>query len=75
MVTDTCEVITWDGDDPELTGTVYVTDYDDGLAPNVIHAFISTQLPMSMGVVTGEIIWPITGGMIAPPVPAAEVGY
>lgn len=75
LVTDTCEVITWDGDDPELTGTVYVTDYDDGLAPNVIHAFISTQLPMSMGVVTGEIIWPITGGMIAPPVPAAEVGY
>jgi len=75
IVTDTCEVITWDADDPELAMSVYVTEYDEGIAPSVIHTFISSQLPMSMGVVTGDIIWPMAGGMIAPPVPASEAGY
>lgn len=75
IVTDTCEVITWSAEDPELAMSVYVTEYDDGIAPSAIHAFISAQLPMSVGVVTGNIIWPMAGGMIAPPVPAAEAGY
>lgn len=75
LITDTCEVITWDPDDPEMAMSVYVTEFDDGLAPSVIHTFISAQLPMSMGVVTDDIIWPMAGGMIAPPVPSAEAGY
>lgn len=75
VVTDTCELIGWQADDPDLAMSVYVTEYDGGTAPSVIHAFISAQLPMSMGVVTGDIIWPMAGGMIAPPVPAAEAGY
>lgn len=75
LLTDTCEVITWDTENPELAMSVYVTEYPGGQAPNEIHTFISSLLPMSMGVITGEIIWPMAGGMIAPPVPAAEAGY
>lgn len=75
IVTDTCEVITWDADDPELAMKVYATEHTHGTAPTAIHSFISSQLPMSMGVVTGDIIWPMSGGMIASPVPAAEAGY
>ena len=75
IVTDTCEVVTWDANDPDITTKVYATEYSQGSAPTAIHAFISSQLPMNMGVVTGDIIWPMSGGMIAPPVPAAEAGY
>lgn len=75
VVTDTCEVIEWQEDNPELAMSVYVTQYEDHVAPSVIHAFISANLPMSMGVVTGDIIWPMAGGAIAAPVPAAEAGY
>ncbi len=75
IVTDTCEVITWDADDPELAMKVYATEHALGSAPTAVHSFISSQLPMSMGVVTGDIIWPMSGGMIASPVPAAEMGY
>ncbi|WAT18999.1 hypothetical protein OZN62_05375 [Aurantiacibacter sp. MUD11] len=75
LLTDTCEIVRWAEDDPELAMSVYVTEFDAGQWPNEIHAFISAQLPMSMGVVTGDIIWPMAGGMIAPPVPAAEAGY
>lgn len=75
IVTDTCEVITWDADDPELAMKVYATEHALGSAPTAVHSFISSQLPMSMGVVTGDIIWPMSGGMIASPVPAAETGY
>ncbi len=74
LVTDTCEVITWDPA-ADLAMSVYVTEYAGGTAPSAIHSFISSLLPMSLGVVTGEIIWPMAGGMIAPPVPAAEAGY
>lgn len=75
LVTDTCEVVTWNAANPDLAMNVYVTEYPDGPAPTPVHAFISRLLPMSMGVVTGDIIWPMAGGMIAPPVPAAEAGY
>ncbi|WP_120075998.1 hypothetical protein [Aurantiacibacter odishensis] len=75
VVTDTCELISWQTDDADLANSVYVTEYDGRAAPNVIHAFISAQLPMKMGVVTDDIIWPMAGGMIAPPVSAAEAGY
>ncbi len=74
LITDTCEVITWDASNPDLAMSVYVTEYD-GDAPTPIHAFVSSLLPMSMGVVTGDIIWPMAGGTIAAPVPAAEAGY
>ncbi|MDE1466140.1 hypothetical protein [Aurantiacibacter sp. D1-12] len=74
LVTDTCEVITWDADNPDLAMSVYVTEYD-GPAPTPVHAFVSSLLPMSMGVVTGDIIWPMADGEIAAPVPAAEAGY
>ncbi|KLE33882.1 hypothetical protein [Aurantiacibacter luteus] len=74
LLTDTCEVVTWDTS-ADTAMNVYVTDYRGGTAPNEIHAFISTLLPMSLGVVTGDEIWPMAGGMIAPPVPAAEAGY
>ena len=74
LVTDTCEVVTWDSSDADLAMSVYVTEYD-GTAPTPIHVFISSLLPMSMGVVTGDIIWPMAGGAIAAPVPAAEAGY
>lgn len=75
LVTDTCEVVTWDADNPELAMSVYVTEYDGADVPSPVHAFVSSLLPMSMGVVTGDIIWPMAGGAIADPVPAAEAGY
>jgi len=78
-VTDTCEVVTWDASDPELAQelamSVYVTEYAGADAPSPIHAFVSRLLPMSMGVVTGDIVWPMAGGVIGDPVPAAEAGY
>ncbi|RPF72102.1 hypothetical protein [Aurantiacibacter spongiae] len=74
-MTSGCEVVTWNAADPDLAMSVYVTDYPGGAWPNEVHAFLSGQLPMSLGVVTGEIIWPMAGGAIAPPVPAAEAGY
>lgn len=75
LVTDTCEVVTWDTARDDLAMSVYVTEYDGGNAPSAIHAFVSSLLPMSMGVVTGDMIWPMAGGAIAAPVPAAEAGY
>lgn len=74
LVTDTCETVTWDAADPDLAMSVYVTRFD-GDAPTPIHAYVSSLLPMSMGVVTGDLIWPMAGGTIAAPVPAAEAGY
>ncbi len=74
VVTDTCEVVTWDPADPEVATSIYVTQYEGGSQPNALQTFISSQLPMSLGVVTGDIVWPLTGGMIAPPVPAAQAG-
>ncbi len=75
LVTDTCELVTWDTQNSELAMSVYVTEFDGADAPSPIHAFVSSLMPMSMGVVTGDIIWPMTGGIIAAPVPAAEAGY
>lgn len=75
LLTDSCEVVTWDPEDPELAMRVYVTEFPEGEWPSAVHTFVSSLLPMSMGVVTGDIIWPMAGGAIAPPVPAAEAGY
>ena len=75
LLSDTCEVVTWDVDDTELAMRVYVTEYPDGEWPSAVQVFVSSLLPISMGVVTGEIIWPMAGGMLAPPVPASEAGY
>ncbi|MGB3795263.1 MAG: hypothetical protein WA957_03060 [Alteraurantiacibacter sp.] len=74
IVTDTCEVVTWDTQDPDIATQVYVTGDTQGVAPTAIHSFISSQLPMRIGVVTGDIVWPMADGMIAPPVPAAQTG-
>ncbi len=74
LLTDNCEVVSWDADDPDLDTKVYVTDYSGSNAPSAVHAFLSTQLPLRLGVVTGDLIWPVGGGMIAAPVPAAEAG-
>ena len=75
LVTNTCEVVTWDTSNTDLAMSVYVTEFEGADAPSPVHAFISGLLPMSMGVVTGDIIWPMAGGLIADPVPAAEAGY
>ncbi len=75
LVTDTCEVVTWDDENPDLASLVYVTEYPEGEWPNAVQTFISQLVPMSIGVVTGDIIWPMAGGTIAPPVPATEAGY
>lgn len=74
LVTDTCEVVTWDPD-ADLAMNVYVTEHSGAATPNEVHSFISSLLPMSLGVVTGDLIWPMAGGAIAAPVPAAEAGY
>ena len=74
LLTDTCEVVTWDENDPDLAARIYVTEYPEGEWPNAVQTFISQLVPMAMGVVTGDIVWPVAGGMIAPPVPASEVG-
>ncbi len=75
LVTDTCEVVTWDESDPDLASRVYVTEGGSGDWPNAVQVFVSAQLPMRMGVVTGDLLWPMAGGMIGAPVPAAEAGY
>lgn len=75
LLGDTCEVVTWDETDAQLAMRVYVTEYPEGDWPSAVQLFVSSLLPMSMGVVTGEIIWPMAGGMLAPPVPASEAGY
>jgi hypothetical protein len=72
IVTDTCEVITWQPDQENLASSVYLTELEKGAAPSAIHAFISASLPMRLGVVTGDIIWPIANGTIAAPVPAGD---
>lgn len=74
LVTDTCEVVAWDEADPHLASRVYITDYEGGDWPNAVQVFVSTQLPMRMGVVTGDIVWPMASGTVAAPVPTAEVG-
>lgn len=74
LVTDTCEVVTWD-QSADLAMQVYVTEFPGADAPSEIHGFLSSLLPMSLGVVTGDLIWPMAGGGFAEPVPAAEAGY
>ena len=74
IVTDTCEVVTWNGDEADLSNKVYLTQFEQGTAPTVIHSFISSQLPMRLGVVTGDIVWPMADGMAAPPVPFVDEG-
>ncbi|GAA0285397.1 hypothetical protein GCM10009127_28920 [Alteraurantiacibacter aestuarii] len=74
-LTQGCETIEWDPDNPELGLSVFVTRYDMGRNPSEIHFLASSRLPMSMGVITGDLIWPMAGGFTAGPVPAAEAGY
>lgn len=74
LLTDTCETVTWDADASGLAGNVYVTEHAAGEAPNEVHAFISSLLPMSLGVVTRELIWPVAGGTVGSPVTASESG-
>ncbi|QZH74058.1 MAG: hypothetical protein JY451_09855 [Erythrobacter sp.] len=69
LVIDTCEVVTWDPASTDLASAIYQTEQDEGIAPTPVHAFLSGLLPMRLGVVTGDIVWQITDGMIAPPVP------
>ena len=72
LLTDTCEVVTWDSAVSDHSGNAYVTDIRADRVPNEIHAFISGLLPMTLAVASGERVWPVTGGMIAEPVaPAA----
>lgn len=74
LLTNTCEVVTWNEADDDLASRIYVTPYDQGEWPNPVQAFISAQLPLTLGVRTGEVIWPIAGGTIGAPVPAADTG-
>lgn len=74
-LTDGCDIAAWDPEDAQLMMRVYVTEYALDDHPTEIHSLISKRLPMSMGVITGDIIWPMAGGYFAPPVPAAEAGY
>jgi hypothetical protein len=69
LLTDTCEVVTWDEADPDLASRAYVTEFADSDAPNEIHAFVSSQVPIRMGIVAGGQLWAMREGMIAPPVP------
>lgn len=68
LLTDTCEVITWEAADPQLHQRVYRTDHT-GDVPTEIHAFLAAQMPMAMAVTTGEISWPINDGVIGAPQP------
>ena len=70
VLADSCETVSWDADDDELTRRAYFTTLKTGLQPNEIHAFAGHFLPFPMGVVTGEWVWPVLGGSIAEPVEA-----
>lgn len=73
LVADTCELVTWqEPADAALASQVYVTQDTGAAAPDAVHAYLSTLMPMRLGVLTGDTIWPIAQGMIAPPVPAAQ---
>ena len=74
LVTNTCEVVAWYEAEADLASRIYVTESDTGEWPNAVQAFISAQLPLNLGVVTGDILWPMAGGTIAAPLPAAEAG-
>lgn len=74
VVTDTCEVVTWNPGDSDLSTLVHVTRHEIGDAPNAVHAFLSTQVPIQLAVVTGELVWSVRNGMIAPPAPLATAG-
>jgi hypothetical protein len=68
-ITDSCEVAVWDAADPDRVSATYVTRHD-GDAPTPVHAFLSRLLPMGLEVQTGDVVWRLADGMIAPPVRA-----
>lgn len=72
LLTDTCEVVTWDEADPQLAQRVYLTDFVGGDAPNEIYPFVSAQVPLRLGVTAGGVLWPMAQGMIAPPQPVPD---
>ncbi|RJY08948.1 hypothetical protein [Aurantiacibacter aquimixticola] len=65
LVTDTCEVISWSGAEPN-PATTYATAHD-GAAPTPVHVFLSTLLPFGLAVTTGDVTWPVADGAIAEP--------
>lgn len=68
-ITDSCEVAVWDAAGPAGVAARHATRHD-GDAPTPVHAFLSRLLPMGLEVRTGDVIWQLADGMIAPPVRA-----
>lgn len=68
LLNDTCEVATWSAEDPDLARQVFSTRFDGGDRPNEIHAFLSSLMPISMAIVTGDTVWPLADGWIGEPV-------
>lgn len=66
LLTDTCEVVTWTDTTPGLEFLIHVTEHS-GTAPSPVHIFLSTLVPMELGVVTGEVLWPIEDGTLGAP--------
>jgi hypothetical protein len=65
-----CETIAWDAADDELAMRAHFTTHRGGPQPNEIHAYAGHFMPFPLGVVTGNLVWPVLGGSIADPVEA-----
>ncbi|WP_239804840.1 hypothetical protein [Croceicoccus hydrothermalis] len=67
-----CRDARWDVDDPELDKQVFVLAHTLDDHPNAVLMLLSRRLPFSMGVVTGDVIWPVIGGEVTTPVPMMD---
>ena len=72
VMADGCRDARWDVDDPELDKQVFVLAHTLDDHPNAVLMMLSRRLPFSMGVVTGDVIWPVIGGEITTPVPMMD---
>ena len=71
LITESCEVVTWQANDQALARQLYPTRHSGGTAPEALHVFLSTLIPMQLGVVVGDTLWPIADGTIGAPTRAS----
>lgn len=65
-----CTLLAWDDTDEAENMQVAYLARPGAVAPSEIDVLVSHQLPFALGVVTGEVVWPLIGGSIADPVEA-----
>ncbi|MGB3166160.1 MAG: hypothetical protein WBA68_05210 [Alteraurantiacibacter sp.] len=67
QVTETCEVVTWT--DAAIVDAIYPVEFPGHAAPSAVHVFLSTLMPMQLGIATDAGFHPIANGVVGSAAP------